>query len=341
MDEVYLTPEQVAEKLQLAVETVYRWLRSGKLRGARISQKAWRVEERDLRSFMTKQNVSELLFEEYIAEHRLGVPDREPVVPGRSRRVDYRLPFKDQTLWFEVKEFAEDPSSFGEGAGGAYDPYIGIRKKIDKASEKFREYAGESCSLVLYNRNLNLVDICTPFVVLGAMLGNVSWRVPIDVEERSVGGAPSQFFSDGGKLINPHTKAPVNTRISAVIALKKFPVGQREFRVALAKKERDEDRRVLWEESHELFQRQQDLYQRATLRALVYENPYTSHKLPSEIFTGPYDVRWGPEPSAPYISRLYAGLELEQLEAEEDELGLNLGPLQRRAKKRQRKSFSD
>jgi hypothetical protein len=105
---------QVATKLQLAVETVYRWLRSGKLRGARISQKAWRVAERDLRSFMTKQNVSELLFEGYITEHRLGVPDRESVVPGKSRRIDYRLSFKDQTLWFEVKEFAEDPSSFAE-----------------------------------------------------------------------------------------------------------------------------------------------------------------------------------------------------------------------------------
>jgi hypothetical protein len=285
-------------------------------------------------------NVSELLFEEYIAEHLLGVPDREPVVPGKSRRIDYRLSFKDQTLWFEVKEFAEDPSSYGEGTGGAYDPYIGIRKKIDKASEKFREYAGESCSLVLYNRNLNLVDICTPFVVLGAMLGNVSWRVPIDVEEGAVSGRPSQFFSNGGKLINPHTKTPVNTRISAVIALEKFPVGQKEFHIALAKKERDEDRRVPWEESHELFQRQEDVYQRTTLRVLVYENPYTSRRLPGEIFTGPYDVRWGPEAGAPYINRLYAGSELEKLEAEEDELGLNLSPLQRRAKRRQRKTFS-
>jgi excisionase family DNA binding protein len=338
MDEVYLTPEQVAEKLQLAVETVYRWLRSGKLRGARISQKAWRVAERDLRSFMTKQNVSELLFEEYVAEHRLGAPDREPVVPGKKRRVDYRLSFKDQPLWFEVKEFAEDPNFLG---GGAYDPYIGIRKKIDKASEKFREYAGESCSLILYNRNLNLVDICTPFVVLGAMLGNVSWSIPIDVEKGAVSGSARQSFSAGGKMINPHTKTPINTRISAVIALERFPVGQKQFRITLAKKERDEDRRVLWEESHELFQRQEDTYERTTLRALVYENPFTSHRLPSEIFTGPYDVRWGPETGAPYINRLYAGTDLEKLEAEEDELGLNLSPLQRQAKERQRKRSSD
>ena len=141
-DEVYLTPEQVAEALQLGVETIYRWLRAGKLRGSRISQKAWRVEKSDLRSFMRKQNVSEVLFEDYITEQKLGVADHEPIVPGKNRRVDYRLHFKDQILWFEVKEFAEDPSCIGEGKGGWFDPYIGIRKKIDEASKKFREYAG-------------------------------------------------------------------------------------------------------------------------------------------------------------------------------------------------------
>src|SRR5580658_10343232 len=107
--DVYLTPEQVAERLQLAVETVYRWLRSGKLRGSHMSAKAWRVAEHDVRSFMTKQNVSEMLFEDYVRLHKLGVPEHEPNMAGKSRKVDYRLPFKRQILWFEVKEFAEDP----------------------------------------------------------------------------------------------------------------------------------------------------------------------------------------------------------------------------------------
>src|SRR5580658_4276855 len=113
--DVYMTPEQVAEKLQLAVETVYRWLRSGKLRGSRMSQKAWRVTEEDLRSFMKKQNVSELLFEDYLAEYKLGLSDREPSIPGKSRRIDYRLSFENRTLWFEVKEFAEDASLLDGG----------------------------------------------------------------------------------------------------------------------------------------------------------------------------------------------------------------------------------
>ena len=48
----YLTPEQVADRLQVVVETVYRWLRSGKLRGSRLGRKVWRVAESDLNDFM-------------------------------------------------------------------------------------------------------------------------------------------------------------------------------------------------------------------------------------------------------------------------------------------------
>jgi excisionase family DNA binding protein len=325
--DVYLTPEQVAEKLQLAVETVYRWLRSGKLRGSRMSLKAWRVSEEDLRSFMKKQNVSELLFEDYLDEYKLGVPDREPTIPGKSRRIDYRLAFEGQALWFEVKEFAEDAKVL-DGFHGAYDPYVGIRKKIDQASKKFREYHAESCSLVLYNRNINLVDICTPSFVLGAMLGNVSWSIPMDFEKGTEAGPPSTFFSDGGKLIHPHTKAPRNTTISAVIALERLAVGQREFRITVTRKEEEEDRRFSWEEFFEFLQSQGDTYCRTALRVLVYENPYAKRRLPANLFVGPFDVRWGPVDGQPYIDRLYVGSELAMLEAEEHELGLDLGLFQ-------------
>jgi excisionase family DNA binding protein len=327
--EIYMTPEQVADKLQLAIETVYRWLRNGKLRGSRISPKAWRVTDEDLRSFMKKQTVSELLFEDYLDKYKLGVPDREPTIPGKSRKIDYRLPFKGQALWFEVKEFAENVRLLN-GSHGAYDPYIGIRKKIDEASKKFREYHGECCSLVLYNRNINLVNICTPSIVLGAMLGNVSWRIPMDFQKGIETGPPSKVFADGGKLIHPHTKAPRNTTISAVIALEKLAVGQREFRVVLTRKELEENRRFSWEEFLEFLQNQGDTYHRTVLRVLVYENPYARRRLPSNIFAGPFDERWGPVDNQPHIDRLYVGSELAKLKTAERELELDLGPLQRR-----------
>lgn len=331
MADIYLTPEQVAESLQLGVETVYRWLRSGKLRGSRISQKAWRVEERDLRSFVRKQNVSELLFEEYVSEQQLGVLDREPNIPGKNRRLDYRLTFRGQPLWFEVKEFGEDRACLVAG-GGSYDPYIGIRKKIDAVSKQFSEYPNESCSLILFNRNINLVDIYNPRIVLGAMLGNVSYRVPLDVARGGVSGAPSQFFAQGSRLIDPRTSTAQNTRISAVISLERLAVGKREFRIKLAKKEREENRRLPWEETWEWLQRE-EAYERTALRVIVYENLYAAKRLPNDLFVGPYDVRWGPEADEPYITRLYAGEEIARLEEAENDLELDLGPLQRLAKR--------
>jgi excisionase family DNA binding protein len=334
-EELYLTPEQVADKLQLAVETVYRWLRRGKLRGTQMSPKAWRISENDLTSFMTERtkrterNVSELLFEEYLAEQKFGMPDREPTVTGKNKRIDCRLWFKNQPLWFEVKEFAEDPTCARPG-GRAHDPYLSIRAKIDKASEKFREYKGECCSLVLYNDRLNLVDIRTPSIVLGAMLGNVGFRSPIDFVRGIETGPHTKFFGEGGKLLHPHNRTPQNTRISAVIALERLAVGQKGFQIALARKEADQNRRFPLDEVLAFLQEHGEAYNSTALRVLVYENPYADKKLPRDLFNGPFDVRWGADDTQPRITRLFVGPEMARLESTEHELGLDLNPFQKR-----------
>lgn len=53
-DDVYLTPEQVAERLQVCVETVYRWLGQRRLRGAKIGRKVWRISQGQLEEFMER-----------------------------------------------------------------------------------------------------------------------------------------------------------------------------------------------------------------------------------------------------------------------------------------------
>src|SRR5579862_3217636 len=133
---VYLTPEQVAAQLQVVTDTVYRWLRAGKLRGVRVSHKAWRIAPRDLDAFLQRQNISELLFEDYLREAGLPKPEHEPLVTGTMARIDYRLVFNRQVLWFEVKQFAE--ANLPEA--GMFDPYISIRNKIAKAAAQFRDY---------------------------------------------------------------------------------------------------------------------------------------------------------------------------------------------------------
>jgi excisionase family DNA binding protein len=327
--DTYLTPEQIAERLQVVITTVYRWLRSGKLRGGLISPKAWRVSQRELDAFIMRQNISELLFEEYLSNAGYADVVREPLIPGRSSRLDYRLGFNGQPLWFEVKEFAETEI----GPGGAYDPYIKIRNRIGKAAKQFGEYQGESCSIVFYNDRLNLAAIYSPETVLGAMLGNISIRVRVNVETGQEVGLTTTGFSEGGKLIHPNLKVPQNTTISAVIALERLTVGSREFRVAVAEKEAAENRQLPWPEFLDWLQSDREKHERQVLRTLVYENPYAKVPLPKEIFRGAYDERWGMLDDSEHIGRVYTGPELFKLEESERQFDLHLGPLQKAVKK--------
>jgi excisionase family DNA binding protein len=49
----YLTPEQVADQLQVTRRTVYAWLKMGRLRGARAG-KGWRIRPEEVESFLQR-----------------------------------------------------------------------------------------------------------------------------------------------------------------------------------------------------------------------------------------------------------------------------------------------
>jgi len=51
--ENYLTPEQVAERLQLSIITVKRWLTAGKLPGYKVGRQ-WRISEQELEEWIKK-----------------------------------------------------------------------------------------------------------------------------------------------------------------------------------------------------------------------------------------------------------------------------------------------
>ena len=293
-----------------------------------MSPKAWRVAERDLVSFMKGQNVSELLFEEYLAENDLSGAEHEPSYPRSGKRIDYRLPFHGKPLWFEVKEFDDDPKLHGS-RGGAFDPYAPIRLKIAKASAKFRDYDGECCSLVLFNERFNLVHIGSPQTVLGAMHGNVGFSIPVDLETGQEAGPTTNIFGSGAKF-----RHDVNTTISAVIALERLAIGQREFKIAVELKEREEKRELSLEEYME-FQRSDDQrFFRQVLCVSVYENPHAANPLPRDIFVGPFDKRWGQVEE--FVKPLYVGPELQKLLETEHELELD-NPLRRLLRKKSRR----
>src|SRR5690606_5122665 len=52
MTKVLLTPTQVADRLQLTEQTVYDWLRSGKIEGVKLGR-LWRITEEHLEEFLS------------------------------------------------------------------------------------------------------------------------------------------------------------------------------------------------------------------------------------------------------------------------------------------------
>ena len=51
-DEELLKPEQVAQKLQLDIRTVYRYIRDDKLRVVRLSAREFRIRRSELERFL-------------------------------------------------------------------------------------------------------------------------------------------------------------------------------------------------------------------------------------------------------------------------------------------------
>ena len=141
LKELYLTPEQYCRTIAGGDDHRLPMAAKWKVGGSLVSPKAWRVTQRELDAFMRRQTISELLFEQYLADYGLDA-DHEPAIAGRTSRLDYRLIHKSMPLWFEVKEFGEVDT----GPGGAFDPYISIRNRIGKAAKQFTDYKGECCS---------------------------------------------------------------------------------------------------------------------------------------------------------------------------------------------------
>ena len=51
------TPEQVAERLQVSVATVLFWLRMGRMQGAKLDYRTWRIAPAEIEAFLERQAV--------------------------------------------------------------------------------------------------------------------------------------------------------------------------------------------------------------------------------------------------------------------------------------------
>ena len=178
---------------------------------------------------MNPKTPSDLLFEDYLKAHGREDFVYEEPLPGSSRVPDYQLPADPKPLLFEVKSFDAEAS---EGFG-YFDPYGPPRRKITKAAEKFKQLEGYSCSLVLHYDGPGLI-ILEPWVIVGAMLGDIGFEIPFDEATRTFEAARSeQVFGKRGRMIE-YAKGgipdrPVNTRINAVVVIEQYLLGQKRF----------------------------------------------------------------------------------------------------------------
>ena len=257
---------------------------------------------------MTRKQ-SELLFEEYLTAQGYSDWSHEPPVEGKSKRPDFRLNHGGSSHFFEVKEF--DAPNFPPGYGGAYNPYKPIREKINQATRQFKEYKESSCSLVLANPNLAVVQLETPSEIIGAMLGNLGFQIPVDAISDE-GLLPEQVFMGGGKMVDDKHQSAQNTTFSSIIVLCTYPLWQNQFRAAIKMRQRELGRKTTLEEEFEFIDAIPNSPDLRRVRAVVHENPCARIPLSRDLFVGPFDERWGVE--GEFIKRVYVGREIVSFE---------------------------
>lgn len=185
---------------------------------------------------------------------------------------------------FDVKDF--DP--YMPLGSGAYDPYPRIREKIEDGREKFKEFKEYPCSLVLKNNGNAFVQLESVDIMLGAMYGDAGFTFPVDARLGRGVGPLKRAFLGRGKMIRPtHTQ---NTTISAIITLRYVPIGSWQFQ-RVVKESPDLSMDETFVAAAERFPGF-DIGERQ-LGVIVWENAVARIPLSRELFTGPYDERWG------------------------------------------------
>lgn len=255
----------------------------------------------------TALTVSERLFEEYLRSHGIGF-EHEPLIPGSSKRPDYRLIYGESNPLVEVKEFIGAKGQLSRGAG-FYDPYPIIREKINAGSRKFRSLKNYPCALLLHNVSGLLVRIDVPDIVMGAMLGDLGFKIQIEVGRGEAVGDPEPAFLGRGKMRDYKRNQPQNTTIRALLVLEDFPVGVKRCVNEMQRLQSQYGRAPTESELQPLYERAGE----RVLRVKYHENPYAQPDFPRELFTGPFDEHWTWEADG-RSTRSFVGTGLTELE---------------------------
>lgn len=267
-----------------------------------------------------RRNASELLFEHYLRTLNISF-EYESRIAGKLKCPDYRIVGDDQVIFCEVKELREKrPRPRG---AVVFNPYAGIRKKIDEARKQFREYRDHACVLVIHNVD-DWEFRSWPYVLFGAMLGDFGIQMPFD-QRRGVILAEQRrpAFLDGGRMVDPKSRRPQNTTISAIALLSEFTIPNPEFEREIEGRTASLKSGLGCEPSSELrLEVRMALYGQLPLtlgncpRIEVFENPVARIKLPKHAFYGMYDARFEYTDRLRQFVRVYAGDGLKRTEVQ-------------------------
>jgi hypothetical protein len=165
---------------------------------------------------------------------------------------------------------------------------------------------------VLANPKAAFVHLGDPWAILGAMLGNMGFRVPVGPDVGTDAPVTNVFLS-GGKMIDQKRRQPQNTTVSSIVVLGTYPLREKRIRLAIKQRQAELGRKTTIEEDLEFYEAIPEGPDLRRVRVYVYENPYARIPLGRDVFNGPFDQRWGAE--GQFIKRVYLGSEIARFEA--------------------------
>jgi hypothetical protein len=205
-----------------------------------------------------------------------------------------------------------------------FEPDRPVRRKIRKAREQFREYKDVSCSLAVFSETI--YGPHEPSVILAAAFG--PGLVEAGRDHGKVDPRPSFYrFSRKSELpghlqflSNPVLTPWANRTFSAIILLGYHALDELHLEVwkrLYLKQESGEtvdpgDQFRLLSELGSAFKKPR--IRTPTPRVIVIENPHARIPIPSGLFRGPFDQRWGW--SQEWCGPVWIGTALESLAKE-------------------------
>lgn len=213
--------------------------------------------------------------------------EREPKLPGVAQLIDFVInhPTHGKIL-LEVKDIVNSMAPLGFST---FNPYKPIREHIEEGTRKFKSTANFVCGLVLAAPPGSFVQLNDPTYMLGAMYGDLGFRVPFDPEGRSSADAEvtSEFLIGKGKMVRPSRLQ--NTRIAALISIQEFAV----WHLAMRKYMHTDDGRPKQERIQDIYNGTAGLPDDTEAKETgitVWENAVASKKLPADLFRGEMDA---------------------------------------------------